>query len=70
MPFEIRLVSAGLHGSGRRQGATVNVEAIDPGHGVGQKLRAGVLADAMAGRDFVHLMPGGSGLCSDDDQLG
>jgi hypothetical protein len=48
----------------------VNVEAIDPGHGVGQKLKAGVLADVMAGGKSVYLFLGGSGLCSDDVQLG
>ena len=49
----------------------MNVEAIDPGHGVGRKLRAGVLADAIAGGDSAHLFLGVSGLCSDDDvQLG
>jgi hypothetical protein len=55
---------------GAGQGATVNVEAIGPGHRAGQNRRAGVLADAIVGGDSVHLMPGVSGLCSDDDQLG
>ncbi|MBV8787227.1 MAG: hypothetical protein JOZ00_11110 [Mycobacterium sp.] len=48
----------------------MNVEAIDPGHGVGQKLRAGVPADAIAGGHSAHLFLGGSGLYSDDVQLG
>ena len=48
----------------------MDVEANDPGHGVGQKLRARVPADAIVGPDSVHLTLGVSGLCSDDVQLG
>jgi len=52
------------------QGATVNVEAIDPGHGVGQELRAGAPADAVAGGVSDQSILGASGRCFDDVQFG
>jgi hypothetical protein len=48
----------------------MNVEAIDPGHGVGQELRAGAPADVVAGGVSDQSILGASGRCFDDVQFG